>query len=75
MNAIKPCPFCGAQPVIEKELSWKGKYSWAIACNNDNCPMETVWNYGFLSEQEAIKAWHTRYQPGVIDVSEYYKED
>jgi sarcosine oxidase delta subunit len=59
-----PCPFCGKQPIIEKELGWSGKTYWAIACNNEeDCPMESVWGYGFDSEEEAIRAWNVRYVP------------
>ena len=33
---LLPCPFCGAEPEIDK-LELSGKMYWNVACMNDNC--------------------------------------
>ena len=59
---LKLCPFCGQEP----ELSFHGpkidgKYQYGIECVTGNCPMDYVGGHSFISENDAIKAWNTRY--------------
>lgn len=51
---LKPCPFCGENPIIE--TSKKITY---IFCNNEDCPMDAV-EVEDCNREEAIKAWNTR---------------
>lgn len=54
-NDLKPCPFCGCQPVTHDFFIRGHK----ISCENPKCPIqpETIW-YGYFDAAE--KAWNTR---------------
>lgn len=56
-DELKPCPFCpdGGSPELEQVGD-----DWHINCENEKCPA-TAFVIG-SSEQEAIKAWNTRYE-------------
>lgn len=54
------CPFCGGDPVVEFSHKRNG---WKAQCENRNTPkypMNMRTHYHF-SEEEALKAWNTRY--------------
>ena len=34
---LKPCPFCGKQPIIEQWYS--GEINYMVKCNNPDCPV------------------------------------
>jgi Lar family restriction alleviation protein len=60
---LKPCPFCGAEPVIGPGLNTHGACVWQIRCFRLSCPMDGVYGTGFGTEEKAIEAWNTRWQP------------
>lgn len=53
-NELKPCPFCGKEPVIRKTDEY-----FVIECNNLKCPVFVAVRFR-LTEKEAIKAWNKR---------------
>lgn len=52
LNELKPCPFCGGRPVIERKGD-RSK-SMIIGCEDCGCNMESPDEYGTT----AIKNWH-----------------
>ncbi len=53
---LKPCPFCGSEPIIKN----KGFYS-AVACSNLHCQVrpQTEWIIQVFGKS-CFKAWNTR---------------
>ena len=66
MNELKPCPFCGNQPVVGKYEPRLYRpvmnHTYCIVCCE--CEMMFGWDcdYGgrFDTEEEAIEAWNRR---------------
>ena len=69
---LKPCPFCGRPPRIQKDSRWprSGKHegnrvdAFEVVCDNSNCPIYHADNKYFLSEEDAIKAWNRGLENG-----------
>ena len=66
MSELKPCPFCGKQPLLWDTTGLHNYNSkaptWDIGCNNEECLINV---YKCLrSEEDAIKAWNTRAPTG-----------
>ena len=59
MEQVKPCPFCGAIPVLSIY-----PYTNIIACGNDSCfvqpRMGVEHEFGECDPSEAIKRWNKR---------------
>lgn len=56
---LLPCPFCGAEAVIDVEYNGID-VTYGIHCPNCHCAnIET----GTYKKQEAIAAWNRRYEP------------
>lgn len=53
---LKPCPFCGRQPVLEQDEFVKTY--WKIYCSNVDCV--AFYARGFFGKQSAVKAWNRR---------------
>ena len=51
MKRIKPCPYCGADPII----TLIGGY-FKVRCINPECPGRQKW----VDKKLAIEAWNTR---------------
>lgn len=52
---LKPCPFCGGDPLIGQTLD----HAWFAMCERDFCAkLEAYWR----TEAEAITAWNMRIQ-------------
>lgn len=61
MSDLKPCPFCGQIPEVEK-LKWpNGVISYRIFCGNENCVMP-VCTDDYNNEVSAVNAWNTRHE-------------
>ena len=57
MDDLKPCPFCGSDPMPEFYSS-EGGTGYAIHCQAEACP---AWPSAHgENEEEAIAAWNTR---------------
>ena len=55
IEKLKPCPFCGAKPVLRTD------YASYIVCSNPNCFMN--FDHGheqLMSEKMIIEAWNKR---------------
>lgn len=63
MSELKPCPFCGDIAHVHP-IDILNRYNrrWNVRCDNDKCIAGVVVRH-FDTEQEAIEAWNTRYEP------------
>lgn len=71
MMELEPCPFCGGKPYFYHDYSSESGDWYTIDCLNENCPMfhqrgawdtvnvTTGWR---KTEDEAVKAWNTRWE-------------
>ncbi len=57
-NELKPCPFCGAKPLMYDLLDTHGGFS--IECPTDGCDAEKMKR----TKEAAISAWNTRAPAG-----------
>lgn len=65
---IKPCPFCGKEPVMVKDIRYprpecKATDAYEIVCNTTGCPIYKADNTYFFSPYAAAAAWNTRLLP------------
>lgn len=58
MSEIKPCPWCGEQPLVRERSGSIAERETNIGCDNILCPMMPV--AGFITSELAIAAWNTR---------------
>lgn len=61
MEALRPCPFCGATPFVEGNGG-----IFRVVCPNGDCYMHASEIY-FGTEEEARAAWNTRMTPDGMD--------
>ena len=54
---LKPCPFCGKIPIIDKERSYT-----LVGCFREECTMGGAF-FQEDSEADAMTAWNTRTDP------------
>lgn len=52
MEELKPCPFCGRKPDMQKAINYKGVY---VVCHS--CEIRT---FIFASERAAAERWNRR---------------
>lgn len=62
---IKPCPFCGREPIINKDIRYprpecEPKEAYEVICTTFRCPIYKADNTYFYTMEEAIEAWNTR---------------
>lgn len=58
---LKPCPWCGAEPIVSRSDMWeiRGKRMWRVQCDNVACRMTA--DTGWLgSKRASIAAWNRR---------------
>lgn len=56
MEKLKPCPFCGAIPILIHGVNnWEGLMCYWVLCSH--CSGHTG---GFSEEKDAVKAWNKR---------------
>ncbi len=65
---IKPCPFCGKDPVMVKDIRYprpecNATEAYEIVCNSLGCPIYKADNTYFFSPYAAAAAWNTRRLP------------
>lgn len=88
-EALKPCPFCGAEVHIDKNPLWNGShgyhgcFEYDIYCDKCGCRVHlgannTIYQDDEVARQNAIKAWNTRRELDVDNIisqfHEYIKE-
>lgn len=62
MDKLKPCPFCGTEPVIRQ---WPGTNTLYIECINKKCKMNPSTGLQRWSKIEVhIEAWNRRVDDG-----------
>ena len=55
---LKPCPFCGKEPVVDDRFDEYGELEFSVACANDRCFLEVQTRY--MSFLEAAYEWNRR---------------
>lgn len=58
MSELKPCPFCGGDPVVEPYYHGKEVEGYTVACLYRGCVNPQISLDG--DRENAIKAWNTR---------------
>lgn len=57
---LKPCPFCGSKPTVEKFfMPTNSVVLYSVQCNNINCPVNPVSDY-CKDRAFIIKQWNRR---------------
>ena len=69
MIKLKPCPFCGGEARLQKDIRYprpkrEPKEAWEVVCDNWDCPIYHADTRYSLSEKEAIKKWNRRVNNG-----------
>ena len=56
---LKPCPFCGAEPIVVDDNANKNRPQHLIRCKNISCTIrpKTDW---YADKSEVVKHWNTR---------------
>ena len=55
---LKPCPFCGKEPVVDSQINEYGDLEFSVMCVNDSCFVEVQTRY--MSFRETVYAWNRR---------------
>lgn len=61
MDDLKPCPFCGADAVIEHKFNLG---TWIVQCSNNFCPASYMIGADYDTQEEATEAWNRRVNDG-----------
>ena len=73
MPELKPCPFCGEIPYIERKPLWRGshgyvgRFEYDIHCRKCGCEVplpgnNTIYNTDDDARKNAVTAWNRRYK-------------
>ena len=62
---FKPCPFCGKEPVLQKDRRYPQATlypvdAYSVICNTFSCPIYRADNTWFTTAETAIEKWNTR---------------
>ena len=60
---LKPCPFCGKIPKIERHEDSFRRIKWGIECVNEDCDIQpmTPW---YQNKKDTIDSWNKRADDG-----------
>lgn len=61
MIELKPCPFCGLEPVYG---SFNRPVRYWLYCPNKNCEVHPVTKM-YNTQKEAAEAWNRRFERGL----------
>lgn len=59
---MKPCPFCGAEPIAKEMITKDNTVRYAVLCINKACYIRPMTNL-IAERDEAIKEWNWRKKP------------
>lgn len=64
-KSIKPCPFCGSEAVLQRDVRYprprcNPKQAYEVICVNWDCPIYRADTKYFLTKREAIEKWNKR---------------
>jgi hypothetical protein len=59
---LKPCPFCGNEPIQTTSYDQYGCKFFMISCNNKDCMIKpSIYSYAIENKiKEAVDFWNTR---------------
>lgn len=60
---LKPCPFCGGKPTVDRCAMPYNPVFYAVECTNINCPVQPVTDY-CKDKAFIIKQWNRRAADG-----------
>jgi Lar family restriction alleviation protein len=66
---LKPCPFCGTNPLIQVYDDLNRQISYVIECNNYDC--HAMPEVGSDRKEQAIAAWNIRALPAVTVANDH----
>lgn len=65
MKEVKPCPFCGEDPIIYRsDINDK----WGVACDNKKCFIQP-YTKTYTHKRIAINKWNTRIKPVTLEAN------
>lgn len=64
MEKLKPCPFCGAEAKIQKQIIVKGAVS--IVCTNERCGAHIFYYGADFNEKECRRRFNRRANDGEL---------
>lgn len=62
---IKPCPFCGSEAILQRDIRYprprcNPKQAYEVICTNYNCVIYRADTHYSLTKKEAIAKWNNR---------------
>ena len=63
MEELKPCPFCGTNPLVIANKYRHHQTTFCVKCNNIDCTVIPV-TYEHSEMNAAIEAWNRRADDG-----------
>ena len=62
---VKPCPFCGGEPMLEKSSRWpknsrESVEGYTVVCVESKCVIFGANNQYYRTPERAIKRWNER---------------
>lgn len=64
MEKLKPCPFCGSEAKIQKQIIMKGAAS--VICTNERCGAHIFFYGAEFSEKENRRRFNRRANDGEL---------
>jgi len=64
-NELKPCPFCGETPTLEKDELID---SWFIECHDEKCIATPFALLPNTPKEDVVSAWNTRANGKEVEV-------
>lgn len=66
MKEVKPCPFCGEDPIVyHSDINDK----WVVACDNNKCSVRPCTGL-YYHKRITVNKWNTRMKPVTLEVSD-----
>lgn len=62
MKGLKSCPYCGGVANVLCDKNDESERPYYVGCNNDSCLGFSGLGWTYATQEEAVKAWNTRYE-------------